>query len=121
MKLEKEVQLYDYAYDVLDFAEGFTKEEREIIKQMHHKKVKLTLEVEELILDEAERKYLSNVIRPFRDRVLYIRKRVHISDEYIEIILKDKYEIFTFPSFEAGKMYKNMTIGKQYELEELGL
>lgn len=123
MKLEKKVQLYDYAYDVLDFASGFTNEEREILKQMHHKKVKLTLELEKPILDDAERKYLSGVIKPFRDRVkCIIKKKSYDYDnrEYI-VIHAGTHETTPFPYFKNGTMYKNMVINKEYSLEELGL
>lgn len=49
------------------------------------------------ILNEAERQYLSAVIRPFRDQVQSITK------------------------FEDSTMYKGMELGKEYTLEELGL
>ena len=126
MKLEKEVQLYDYAYDVLDFATGFTKEEREILKQMHHKKVKLTLEVEEPILDEKERKYLSGVIRPFRDKVIGIYKYNSVLSDYEEIAIDTREDYNSnhmthLPPFKKGTMYKGMELNKEYTLEELGL
>ena len=123
MKLEKEVQLYDYAYDVLDFATGFTKEEREILKQMHHKKIKLTLEVEEPILDEEERKYLSGIIRPFKYKVRSIEKCEEATGEinWIEIKLPAPYDDISLPYFEKNTMYKGMESNKEYTLEELGL
>ena len=121
MKLEKEVQLYDYAYDILDFAEGFTEEERKTLKQMHHKKVKLTLEVEEPILDEAERKYLSSVIRPFRDRVKCVKKEKDTNKrEYINIVYDNDW-LIPLPFFEKNTMYKDMELDKEYSLEDLNL
>lgn len=47
-------------------------------------KVWLNSEYKEPILDEVERKYLSSVIGPFRDKVLYIQK-VSIGTDNIRI------------------------------------
>lgn len=75
------------------------------------------------ILDDAEHRYLSAVIRPFRDRVKYIKK-VRSSDmrkEYIAIRFADGDDI-CLPWFMAETMYKGMEIDKEYyTLEELGL
>ena len=120
MKLEKEVQLYDYAYDVLDFAEGFTEKEKEILKQMRHRKIKLTLEIQEPILGEAEREYLSGVIRPFKNNIYCIMKVNNQCGEYIEITFKNDERI-TFPNFVKKSMYKGMELDKEYTLEDLGL
>lgn len=70
------------------------------------------------ILDEAERRYLKAVIRPFRDDVKYIEKRGFI-EEYIHISLnKDNAYL---PSFDKNTMYKGMEAYRSYTLEELGL
>lgn len=73
------------------------------------------------ILDDAERRYLSAVIRPFRDRVKYIVKRAFSSQkgECIIIAIDDDY--LTFPYFKMGTMYKGIKLDKHYTLEELGL
>ena len=76
------------------------------------------------ILDEVEKRYLSNVIKPFRNRIEYIAKYIGKYGEYISIIYKDlndKTFSMAFPSFKKGTMYKGMEIGKRYTLEELGL
>lgn len=87
-------------------------------------------EYKEPILDEEEKKYLSAVIKPFRDKVKYIKKvNMYFScNENYEYILselggKDKGVIntFTLPYFPKGSMYKGMKAGKRYTLEELGL
>lgn len=72
------------------------------------------------ILDDAERRYLSAVIRPFRNKVNAIRKvnNVFVS-EYIIIDLES--ESVCLPDFPAGTMYKGMEVGRKYTLEELGL
>ena len=76
------------------------------------------------ILDDVERKYLSNVIKPFRKQVVSICKLDNINYECIVI----KYHNISgytgtvcFPSFEKGTMYKGMEAEKRYSLEELGL
>ena len=82
------------------------------------------------ILDDAERKYLSAVISPFRDRVKHICRGWYItsSGEYqrnlsIYITLSDDVTSYNIdlPFFKKETMYKGMEIGKAYTLEELGL
>ena len=76
------------------------------------------------ILDEVEKKYLSNVIRPFRDRVKTIRKFVYSGgNASIDISIDDNntgwlIELLPFPKNE---MYKGMEDNKKYTIEELGL
>ena len=74
------------------------------------------------ILDDAEKRYLSAVIKPFRNRADYIMK---ISDplgyekEYIFIKLDE--DSFSLPYFKTGTMYQGMDLARAYTLEELGL
>ena len=74
------------------------------------------------ILDDAEKRYLSAVIKPFRKRVDSIMK---ISDplgsarEYIFIKLDGDF--FALPYFEAGTMYQGMELDRPYTLKELRL
>ena len=85
------------------------------------KKVKII--IEEPILDEEERKYLSDVIRPFRDRVTDIIKYKNYdfeNKEYI-VIHCNQFEKMMFPYFKKGTMYRNLELNKEYTLEELGL
>lgn len=76
------------------------------------------------ILDEVEKRYLSNVIRPFRDRVKTIRKFVYSGgNASIDISIDDNnigwlIELLPFPKNE---MYKGMEDNKKYTIEELGL
>lgn len=78
------------------------------------------------ILDDVEKKYLSGVIAPFRDRVVYIEK-LHWSEEYDIISIRVKHldgihlESIYLPTFESDKMYKGMKPRVEYTLEELGL
>lgn len=71
-------------------------------------------------LDYVEKKYLREVIRPFRKEVTTIKK---IEDpaggEYISILLKDNG--MCLPCFKKDTMYKGMELEKRYTPEELGL
>ena len=86
-------------------------------------------EHEEPILDDVEKEYLSNIIKPFKDRVSTISKRASFNstgvDYYIEIRVKrvgNGYDFVSLPTFKLStKMYKNMKIGHIYSLEELNL
>ena len=81
----------------------------------------------EPILDEVEKRYLSAVIKPFRDKVQGIKKfnGIYVSHCFDEILVY--YESFgrdlwfSLPPFEKGTMYKGMVAGKVYSLKELGL
>lgn len=83
-------------------------------------------EYKEPVLNEKEKEYLSAVIKPFRDRVVYILKAE--ADEcnwLISIKIKrydeDSNEYIDLPYFRENTMYKNMLINRDYTLEELGL
>lgn len=79
----------------------------------------LDAEHKEQILDDAERRYLSAVIRPFRDKVTAICKVNDLESDYIVICLE--FENVCLPDFPTGTMYKGMKKGHDYTLEELGL
>ena len=75
----------------------------------------------EQILDDVERKYLSDVIRPFRKEVATISKfNTFDGSQYIYIEMKDRRGI-NLPTFSKGTMYKGMIEGMHYSLKELGL
>ena len=76
--------------------------------------------VEKEILDEEEKEYLSNIIKPFRNKVEYIVKETSSDNEYITISIKNDSDL-SFPNFKKGTMYKGMEIEKEYTLEELSL
>lgn len=77
------------------------------------------------ILTDAEKRYLSNVIEPFRDRVMYVIKSNGSTGEFININLNHYNgwfsDLITLPVFKKGTMYKGMEIDKRYNLDELGL
>ena len=73
------------------------------------------------ILDNIEKNYLSNIIKPFRDRIDYIAK-VNLSNRREYILIKmNNYEMISLPFFTAGTMYKGMENDKDYTLKELSL
>ena len=127
MKLEKEIKL-----DNLSFFCGtahfncIIKELNQsdidkLLKLKNEDRIKLTLEVEEPILDEAGRKYLSGVIRPFRDNIKSIKKVAFTAfGEFIRIVKKDNFVMSLFP-FKKGTMYKKMVLNKEYTLDDLNL
>lgn len=83
--------------------------------------IKWLLEEEkESVLDEVERKYLSDVIKPFGHRVSYIVKRLNGSGYYIAIILNN-FDVMNLPHFTRNTMYKGMEVNRKYKLKELGL
>lgn len=74
----------------------------------------------EKVLNDTEKAYLSAVIKPFRDRILYIVKRRWANmTECIDI--KTEIDTTSFPRFKANDMYKGMKVDRRYTLEELGL
>lgn len=75
---------------------------------------------EKEILDETEKKYLKEVIRPFKDKVECIKKDYNSRGEYIGIkIINDS--TIVLPYFKKGTMYNGMKEDKKYTLKELGL
>lgn len=81
-------------------------------------------EAKKEILDEAEKRYLRGVIRPFRDKVKYVKKIVFFDgDTIISIRIEENNKIWyiEFPPFKKDRMYKGMEENKEYTLEELRL
>ena len=76
------------------------------------------------ILDIGEREYLTNIIRPFKQKVLWVCKQKSGSRPshcFLVIGLKNAISDIWLPPFKANSMYKNMKLDKHYTLEELGL
>lgn len=85
-------------------------------------------EYKEPVLTDKEKEYLSAVIKPFRDRITYIAKVEEDIHWFYWIMIRvdigflNDYYDFCLPPFEeTSDMYKNMEVGKEYTLEELGL
>lgn len=77
----------------------------------------------EPILDDAEKKYLSEVIKPFLSKIKYIAKFKGACSEDKQYIHIGFYEGdgLTFPYFKENSMYKGMELNKAYTLKELKL
>ena len=78
------------------------------------------------ILDDAEKRYLSAVIKPFRKYVISIRLQdVGVTSNQRVTVFYNDYVFgrssFALPTFKKGTMYKGMEVGRKYTLEELGL
>ena len=73
------------------------------------------------ILDDAEKRYLNGVIKPFRNKVQVITKHssAAVGKEYLLITTTNVAMVF--PNFDAGAMYKGMKLNHAYSLEELGI
>lgn len=84
-------------------------------------------EAKEPVLDEVERKYLYDVIKPFRNRVTAIAKYESTTwvtgKQFIRIQLlgEECSEFINLPWFKSNTMYKGMKLNKEYTLKELGL
>lgn len=81
----------------------------------------------EPLLTSKEKRYLEDVVRPFKDRVKSIQKN-YTAKKYTYIHV-DTYlyddsgymDSFSLPYFDGAKMYTGMEVRKCYTLEELGL
>lgn len=77
------------------------------------------------ILDEAEKRYLKQVIRPYKkvksiSKYIYPGNRI-ASIEITVLDLDNEIWTFTLPPFKTYEMYKNMEDDKEYTLQEIGL
>lgn len=96
-------------------------EKNDIVKVERPVKYETVFEREE-VLDETEKKYLAEVIRPFRKRIQFIQKKKEITEinPYIRIVCEDNDKL-VFPYITDNSMYKGMEVNKKYTLKELGL
>ena len=77
------------------------------------------------ILDDNEKEYLCNVIKPLEIQVKEIRK-VNYDDEWEQLIIEYENKIgesymIIMPIFDKGTMYRGMDTNISYTPEELGL
>lgn len=96
---------YQVGYNDICVKDCFTVHDLELIKE---------------ILNEKEKEYLNNVIKPFRNRVTYIKKCGDKFKGFISIGIEDDTNI-CLPYFEIDTMYQGMESYKKYTLSELGL
>lgn len=90
----------------------------------------LDIEIEvrdESLLTTKEKTYLENVLRPFKDRIIYIKKQT-IGRNWAEINLKigsiiaeKLVDIISLPVFEKDKYYKNLEVNRLYTIVDLEL
>ena len=83
----------------------------------------LLKEHEEPILDDIEKEYLSNIIKPFKDTVLCVTKETKdtsVKMARIRIAYRNGSST-CLPWFLKEKMYVNMLSNTYYTLKELGL
>lgn len=78
--------------------------------------------VEKEILDDVEKEYLLNIIKPFKDKVKDIKKIMGFNQDerYISIRIKNEPSV-DLPYFKKNTIYKGMEVNKEYTLKELGL
>ncbi|MFR2207175.1 MAG: hypothetical protein ACLS59_06520 [Clostridia bacterium] len=114
-----EISLTYFTEDLKD-EDGF--KENDIVKVERPVKYETVFERKEEILDEVEKRYLTEVIRPFRERIQFIQKKKEITEinPYIRIVCEDNDKL-VFPYITDNSMYKGMKVNKKYTLEELGL
>ena len=111
-------KLNQYTNELKDTVIG---ESLNIIKVERPVKYEIVFEREE-ILDEIEKRYLTEVIRPFRKRIQFIQKKKEITEinPYIRIVCEDNDKL-VFPYITDNSKYKGMEVNKKYTLKELGL
>lgn len=83
-------------------------------------------EIEQPILDNVEKRYLEGVLKPFKDKVMYLEKREEFGYQCIYFRFSLPTPEYgnaesSLPYFEKDTMYKGMELNKQYILQELGL
>lgn len=113
------VSLTYYTEDLKDVDR---EEEYDIVKVERPTQYEEVFERKEEILDETEKKYLTDVIRPFRKRIQFIQKKKEITEinPYIRIVCEDNDKL-VFPYITDNSMYKGMEPNREYSLKELGL
>lgn len=70
-------------------------------------------------LTKEEKDYLSEVVKPFRDKIEYIKRLTFDSVDSIQVITDKGITAVLF--FETDTRYKNMEPDQEYTLAELGL
>ena len=72
-------------------------------------------------LDHIERNYLTNVLRPFKKDIKYVKKNSLFDGSYCLTVRLNNSDGIIFPCFKDSNMYKGMEVNREYTLEELGL
>ncbi len=99
------------------------KEIREDVKKV----IDYLNKIKNKLLTYKEKIYLENVLKPFKDRIIDIRKRevglywAEINIRLKSIINEKLYDYISLPVFEKDKYYKNLVNNKPYTKENLEL
>ena len=113
----------NYSFNSIDEQLRYFNDDVSIVKVERPVKYETLFERKKEILDETEKRYLSNIIRPFKNQVQYIVKYdnpLRTEKEHLRIKLINDEEM-NFPDFKKDSMYKGMKEGKKYTLKKLGL
>ena len=113
----------DYNFESIDKQLRYFNDDVSIVKVERPVKYETMFERKKEILDETEKRYLSNIIRPFKNQVQYIVKYdnpLRTEKEHLRIKLINDEEM-NFPDFKKDSMYKGMKEDKEYTLKELEL
>lgn len=125
-----------YGEDDMDIENGIYNDNYKVEYDDNKKMWNSVAEIEKIqdILDEDEKEYLSNIIKPFKDRVKFIFKRegfILSECEYIiiDVLIPDDIaknekgftDAILLPMFKKNTMYKGMETYKKYTLKELNL
>lgn len=83
---------------------------------------KVAVKANKPILDVKEKQYLEAVIRPFSNKVAYIKKiELDTSNKAYILIWSKDGDASSLPYFKCDTMYKGMEPGREYTIDELGL
>ena len=113
----------NYSFNSIDEQLRYFNDDVSFVKVERPVQYETMFERKEEVLDETEKRYLSNIIRPFKNQVQYIVKYdnpLRTEKEYLRIKLINDEEM-NFPDFKKDSMYKGMKEGKKYTLKKLGL
>lgn len=111
----------DYGFSNINEQLKYFNDDVSIVKVERPVKYETMFERKEEILDEVEKKYLAEVIRPFRKDIMFISKIGFDGEEFLKIDFKRPANSFSLPFFEKNSMYKGMKADQKYKLEELGI
>lgn len=111
----------NYCFENIDEQLKYFNDDVSIVKVERPIKYETLFERKEEILDKTEKRYLSGVIRPFKDKVIFISKDRDSNYDKEFIFIELKNESIYLPNFKINTMYKGMKEDKKYTLKELGL
>lgn len=84
------------------------------------KQTKYALWENRSLLDKVEKEYLEYVLRPFKDKITYIKLEYDLGvGVFVRVDFED--DVMNFPTFETGTMYTGLKINEKYTTKELGL